>query len=98
MALISRRKKVEREKERLVAEIEAANQAYRTGDEKISDREYDELLERLEKIDPDLYAEMVSRLNEGASERGAKVEHRWVVGSLDKVKSSDPASLWKFVE
>lgn len=85
------------EKEELIAKIEAANQAYRSGEEKISDQEYDALLEKLEKLDPEIYAEMSGKLNEGASERGTKVSHRWVVGSLDKVKSSDPASLWKFV-
>lgn len=89
---------MEEKTKRLVAEIEAANRAYRSGEDEISDLEYDRLLEELEKLDPEAYSELARKLNEGASERGVKTAHRWVVGSLDKVKSSDPAALRKFVE
>lgn len=86
------------EAEKLVKKIEAANAAYRTGEAAMSDAEYDALLDKLAEADPGLYIELSDKLNEGAAERGAKVQHKWVVGSLDKVKSSDTASLKRFVE
>lgn len=83
----------------LESKIAAANTAYRGGAQSMPDAEYDELLEmHLKLAGPVQHAKFANSLNEHVVERGqAKVKHAYVMGSLDKLKSSDPSTLMKFI-
>lgn len=82
----------------LKRKISDANAAYRLGNPVMSDLEYDGLLESFQKRFPDEYEEFRSSLNEGQVESGQKLKHRYIMGSLDKIKNSDPDSLGKFIK
>lgn len=75
-----------------------ANVAYRLGNPVMSDSEYDGLLELFRKRFPDGYDEFRVTLNEGQIESGSKLRHRYVMGSLDKIKNSDSDALGKFIK
>lgn len=85
----------------LKEKIISANEAYRKGKPFMSDDEYDELLEKLQKAVPeDEYSEFRDTLNDGvllASDK-KKIIHPFIVGSLDKLKYEEPAELKKFIK
>lgn len=84
--------------EELKNQILAANVAYRDGHPAMSDQDFDVLCEKLEKLVPkDEYSKFRDSLNESSSGYGAKIKHKYIMGSLDKIKSSEPASLLKFI-
>ena len=86
--------------EQLKVKILEANKAYRTGDAVISDTEFDSLLEQYEKLVPeDEYNSFRNSLNEGAivSEK-KKIKHKYVAGSLDKLKYEEPLKVRKFID
>ena len=86
-------------KEELIKRITDANTAYRSGNPFISDEEYDDLVEQFQNNYPDDYDIFRDSLNEGSINNGrTKVTHKYILGSLDKVKNSDEKSLSDFVE
>lgn len=85
-------------KDELEQKILEANRAYRFGDAVISDAEFDSLVEQYQKIVPeDEFNEFRNSLNEGNS-AGVKIIHKYVMGSLDKIKNTDATSLDKFLK
>ena len=86
-------------KEELIKRITDANSAYRSGNPFISDKEYDDLVEQFQNDYPDDYDIFRDSLNEGSMNNGrTKVTHKYILGSLDKIKNSDEKSLSDFVE
>lgn len=43
------------------------------GEARMLDAQYDELLEKLKKLDPDLHSKAIDKLNEGSLEHGKKI-------------------------
>ena len=85
-------------KEELKQKILAANNAYRFGDAIISDAEFDSLVEQFQKlVSEDEFNDFRNSLNEGNSS-GVKVKHKFIMGSLDKIKNTDAVSLDKFLK
>ena len=85
-------------KEELKQKIIDANKSYRFGDAAISDVEFDALVEQYQKLVPeDEFNEFRNSLNEGTSS-GSKVKHKFIMGSLDKIKNTDAVSLDKFLK
>ena len=85
-------------KEELKQKIIDANKSYRFGDATISDVEFDALVEQYQKLVPeDEFNEFRNSLNEGTSS-GSKVKHKFIMGSLDKIKNTDAVSLDKFLK
>lgn len=85
--------------EELKSQIISANKAYRKGKAIMSDLQFDELVEQYKSlVSDDEYNEFRDSLNESAVEFGTKVKHKYVMGSLDKIKNSDNAALLKFVK
>ena len=85
-------------KEELKQKIIDANMSYRFGDATISDVEFDALVEQYQKLVPeDEFNEFRNSLNEGTSS-GSKVKHKFIMGSLDKIKNTDAVSLDKFLK
>ena len=85
-------------KEELKQKIIDANKSYRFGDAAISDVEFDALVEQYQKLVPeDEFNEFRNSLNEGTS-TGNKVKHKFIMGSLDKIKNTDAVSLDKFLK
>ena len=85
----------------LKQKISNANEAYRSGKPFMTDDEYDALLEQLEHALPeDEYSKFLDTLNEGVlmSSDMKKLEHPFVVGSLDKLKYEEPSELEKFIK
>lgn len=80
--------------EDLKKQILAANKAYRDGHPTMSDQDFDDLCERLEKsVSKEEYAAFRDSLHEGKG----KVKHPFVMGSLDKLKREEPEEVIKFV-
>ena len=81
--------------EELKEKIIAANSAYRAGTPIMSDNEFDSLLENYQSlVDSDEYDSFRDSLHEVAG----KVKHPYIMGSLDKLKYEDPASVKQFVD
>ena len=86
-------------KEQLKQQIIDANDAYRNGNAIMSDSQFDELVEQYKSLaSDDEYNEFRDSLNESSVEFGTKVKHKYVMGSLDKIKNSDNAALFKFIK
>lgn len=80
--------------EELKKQILAANKAYRDGHPIMSDQDFDDLCEELEKsISKEEYASFRDSLHEGKG----KVKHPFIMGSLDKLKREEPEEVIKFV-
>jgi DNA ligase (NAD+) len=84
-------------REELESEIREANLAYRAGESKLTDAEYDALVDEYRSRYPDLYDAFRDTLNEGDVGFGTKVKHRYVCGSLDKLKYEEPEDVRKFI-
>lgn len=85
-------------KEELKQKIIDANKSYRFGDAAISDVEFDALVEQYQKLVPeDEFNEFRNSLNEGTLS-GSKVKHKFIMGSLDKIKNTDAVSFDKFLK
>lgn len=67
------------------------NNQYRKGTPKISDIEYDNMLEKYKTItsyNPQLYLDLRTKLFED----GGKIKHPYLMGSLEKIKAEDESS------
>ena len=85
--------------EQLKQQIIIANNAYRKGNPSISDAQFDELVEQYKAlVSEDEYSEFRDSLNESSVEFGTKIKHKYVMGSLDKIKNSDNVALLKFIK
>lgn len=85
-------------KEELKNKIVEANKKYRSGNPIMSDIEYDNLLEDYQKmVSNDEYTSFRNTLNEGMIEYGKKIKHKYILGSLDKIKNSDVKALNNFI-
>lgn len=86
-------------KEKLKKQIIDANNAYRKGEALMSDLQFDELVEQYkELVSIDEYNEFRDSLNESFVEFGTKIKHKYVMGSLDKIKNFDNSTLYKFIK
>ena len=77
--------------------IRSANAAYRSGDSVMTDGEYDSLVEEFKRLYPEYYDSFRDTLNEGVTGFGTKVKHRFICGSLDKLKYEEPDDVRKFI-
>ena len=86
-------------KTNLIEQIRNANIQYRLGTPIIGDSEYDALIEEFRTLSTeDGFDEFISELNEGVIENSEnKVEHPFVLGSLNKLKYSEPETINKFI-
>jgi DNA ligase (NAD+) len=77
----------------LIKQIKEYNKSYRLGEDTISDQEYDSLVEELKNLDKDSYEKLREKLFE---EKGS-FKHKFIIGSLDKIKAGDIKTLdqWK---
>lgn len=78
----------------------AANAAYRVGSPTMSDQEFDALLEQLQaNISAEEYDSFRDALNDVSAESSSakKVTHRWIAGSLDKLKYEEPDKVCKYL-
>lgn len=80
----------------LVEKILEANKAYRSGDEIMSDAEYDKMLDILKKFAPAKYSFLRSLLLDGTP-TGESVDLPVVVGSLEKLKNGHDEDIAKWV-
>lgn len=86
-------------KEELIKKIVAANIAYRTGEPIITDSQFDMLVEQAESIMDEIeFNTLRDSLNEGVVEFGTKVNHDFIMGSLDKIKNDDSKTLESFMD
>lgn len=75
-----------------------ANKAYRAGSPIMDDQTYDDLLESFQsQVSETEYAELRNTLNEGQIEQGKKLKHKWIAGSLDKLKYEEPKKICAFL-
>ena len=90
---------METDLQNLKDKITVLNLQYRLGKPTVSDEEYDGLLENLKTtVSKDEYEKFVSTLNEGAiPNQGSKVKHRYVAGSLEKLKYDEPEKVYDFI-
>ena len=85
--------------EQLKQQIIIANNAYRKGNPSISDAQFDELVEKYKSlVSENEYNDFRDSLNESSVEFGTKIKHKYVMGSLDKIKNSDNSALLKFIK
>ena len=85
-------------KEELKNKIIEANRKYRSGSPIMSDIEYDNLLEDYQKmVSNDEYTSFRNTLNEGMIEYGRKIKHKYIAGSLNKIKYENPDDIRKFI-
>ena len=78
----------------LKQQIIDANRAYREGHPSMSDQEFDDLCDELQKKMPKIEWDM---FRNSLHEESGDVHHPFIMGSLDKVKMEDPKSLMKFI-
>lgn len=73
----------------LISRIRDANEAYRIGEPKFTDTEYDDMVDSLKgMVDPDTF----SMVRNSLMEEPGKIRHPYVMGSLDKIKAFDPSA------
>jgi DNA ligase (NAD+) len=81
--------------ENLKEQIIKANEAYRLGEYIMTDSQYDAVLDELkEKIS----IEEFNIFSETLHEKSGKVKHPFVMGSLNKLKTSEPDTIKKFFD
>jgi DNA ligase (NAD+) len=78
--------------EKLLAEIKQYNEAYRTGNAQISDKEYDKLVKELKRIDPD--NEWFKHIEPAPVSKRRKVKLPIPMKSLNKVKDIGALKNW----
>lgn len=80
--------------EQIKQEIIEANNLYRIGHPIISDQEFDELLEQVEFL---LSTNEFNIFRNSLHEEAGKIQHPFIMGSLDKLKYEEPESIKKFL-
>lgn len=82
--------------ESLISRLRDANEAYRSGNPFLSDVEYDNLLDEFKTI---VDSESYDSVRKSLMEPGGNIKHRYVMGSLDKIKAfDDSASITEWVK
>ena len=71
-----------------------ANSAYRSGNPIMSDQQFDDLCDELQKS---LSADKWNSFRDSLHEVKGKVKHPYIMGSLDKLKAEEPTEVSKFV-
>ena len=75
-----------------------ANKAYRLGQPIMTDQEFDILVEKFQsQVSEEEFDEFRDSLNEGFIDAGNKVKHKYVAGSLNKIKYEEPKNIKKFI-
>ena len=75
-----------------------ANKAYRLGQPIMTDQEFDILVEKFQsQVSEEEFDEFRDSLNEGFIDSGNKVKHKYVAGSLNKLKYEEPKNIKKFI-
>ena len=87
---MSKKRSLEKYKELLIK----FNSLYREGNPKISDIEFDNILENLKKDYPDDYLRIRSTL----LEQEGDFKHKYIAGSLEKIKSDDLSALKDWID
>lgn len=83
------------EKQKLEQQILHMNALYREGVPVISDAAYDELCDTYKSM---ITPEEWEKFRDSLHELGGKLKHKFIMGSLDKIKADDPDTLYKFLE
>ena len=79
-------------------QILEANKAYRLGQSIMTDQEFDALVEKFQsQVSKEEFDEFRDSLNEGFIDSGNKVKHKYVAGSLNKLKYEEPKNIKKFI-
>ena len=79
-------------------QILEANKAYRLGQPIMTDQEFDVLVEKFQsQVSKEEFDEFRDSLNEGFIDSGNKVKHKYVAGSLNKLKYEEPKNIKKFI-
>ena len=86
---MARKRSIEKYKELL----KTYNDSYRQGKPKISDEEFDLILEGLNRDYPDQYKE----IRESLLETSGDFKHTFIAGSLNKIKSDDTKALYDWI-
>lgn len=81
--------------EDLKEQIVKANEAYRLGESIMTDSQYDSLLDELKE---QISIEEFNMFSETLHEKSGKVKHPFVMGSLNKLKTSEPDTIKKFFD
>ena len=75
-----------------------ANKAYRLGQPIMTDQEFDTLVEKFQsQVSEEEFDEFRNSLNEGFIDSGNKVKHKYIAGSLNKLKYEEPKNIKKFI-
>ena len=75
-----------------------ANKAYRLGQPIMTDQEFDILVEKFQsQVSEEEFDEFRDSLNEGFIDSGNKVKHKYIAGSLNKLKYEEPKNIKKFI-
>lgn len=78
----------------LKSKLISANKAYRDGNPFMEDQEFDDLLEEYQsRVSPEEYSEFRNTL----FEKAGKIKHKYIMGSLDKLKKEEPEDVLKFI-
>ena len=84
--------------EELKSKIVEWNKAYRSGTPFVSDAQYDDALEELSTLIPEVeYIFFIKTLNEGSVESGTKIKSDYILGSLEKYKYEEPEKFYKWL-
>lgn len=81
--------------DQLKQDIIRFNELYRVGTPDITDIEFDDLCQKYKDAVP---AEEWNAFRDSLHEASGKIEHPFVMGSLDKVKSEEPETIRKFID
>lgn len=82
-------------KEEFKAKIIAANTAYRAGVPTMTDQAFDDLVEQYQAL---VSAKEFDKFRDSLHEVKGKVKHPFIMGSLDKLKAEEPATVKKFID
>ena len=79
-------------------QILEANKAYRLGQPIMTDQEFDALVEKFQsQVSEEEFDKFRNSLNEGFIDSGNKVKHKYIAGSLNKLKYEEPKNIKKFI-
>lgn len=78
----------------LKSKILSANKAYRSGNPVMSDQQFDDLVESLQKQIPE---DEFNAFRDSLHEVKGKIKHPFIMGSLDKLKYEEPEEVKKFI-
>ena len=71
-----------------------ANNLYRTGNPIMSDQEFDDNLEKLQTL---ISSDEFNLFKNSLHEEAGKIQHPFIMGSLDKIKYEEPETIEKFL-